>query len=487
MSLVISLAPVAVALGTLGILSWNGRKAGLATLAVALFLAVTYGPLSQSWEDLTLGLAQSTPTMFMVLFVLFAGLVLYHLQRQAGGLEAIARGIVRLNPRYESQVLILILGVAPAVESVSGFGVGTVVVIPVLIALGIAPLQAAQLGLLSQVAIPWGAMAVGTSYAAELTGMNPGATGSRTALLTLPLPLVYALAALYISGGWLALRRAWPTAVTSGICLSLGLWCFTLIVGLELAGFLASMCVVLLLAAPGLLTRKSTEPMSPGLTRAVLPYFVLVGLLVITRLIPAVQDRLQTLGTLDIQALGLRYTILASPGFCVLVSAIAAVPVLRLGFRNLFQALSQAWRQFVPGAVAIICFLATAQVMRLSGMTSELGTALATLGSGYCFASPWLGALGGWLTGSNTGSNALFARLQFEAATQTGLSPEWLVAGQNAAGSHAAMVSPARTVLASTGAGLDQGESALLRTVGPVILVAEMLLMLILVGVLLWS
>lgn len=481
------MAPVAVALGTLGILSWNGRRAGLATLAVAVTLAVTYGPQSQSWEQFALGLAQSTPTMFMVLFVLFAGLVLYHLQRQAGGLEAIARGIVRLNPQHESQVLILVLGVAPAVESVSGFGVGTVVVIPVLAALGIAPLRSAQLGILSQVAIPWGAMAVGTTYAAELTGMDPAATGSRTALLTLPLPILYALAALYLSGGWPALRRAWLAAMAAGTCLGLGLWCFTLTVGVELAGFLASLSVVVMLAAQGLLVRRAAEPLPPGLVRAVLPYFVLVGLLAVTRLIPAVQDRLQSVGTLDIQALGLRYTILATPGFWVLVSAFTAVPVLRLSIRNLFQALQAAWRQFVPGAVAIICFLATAQVMRHSGMTSELGTALATLGSGYGFAAPWLGALGGWLTGSNTGSNALFARLQFEAATQTGLSPEWMVAGQNAAGSHAAMVSPARTVLAATGAGLAHGESVLLRSVGPLVFVAEILIMMILCGALLAS
>src|SRR5205085_674662 len=101
--------------------------------------------------QLALGLAQGTPTIFMVLFVLFAGLVLYHLQRQAGGLDALARGIVRLSPRREVQILVLVLGVAPAVESVSGFGVGTVVVIPVLAALGLGPLRAATLGLLSQV------------------------------------------------------------------------------------------------------------------------------------------------------------------------------------------------------------------------------------------------------------------------------------------------------------------------------------------------
>jgi L-lactate permease len=74
----------------------------------------------------------------------------------------------------------------------------------------------------------------------------------------------------------------------------------------------------------------------------------------------------------------------------------------------------------------------------------------------------------------------LFAPLQMEAATHTGLSPEWLVAGQNAAGSHAAMVSPARTVLAATGAGLEQAESLLLRAVGPVVLLAELIIMLIL-------
>ena len=134
----------------------------------------------------------------------------------------------------------------------------------------------------------------------------------------------------------------------------------------------------------------------------------------------------------------------------------------------------------MPGAVAIACFLVAAQLMRAAGMTTALGEAAAGLGAGYAWVAPGLGALGGWLTGSNAGSNAMFARLHYEAALRTGLSPEWVLGAQNAAASHATMVSPARTILAATAAGLPGAEGRLLRQIGPLVCAAVLAITLLL-------
>lgn len=79
------------------------------------------------------------------------------------------------------------------------------------------------------------------------------------------------------------------------------------------------------------------------------------------------------------------------------------------------------------------------------------------------------GAFGGWMTGSNVGSNALFSHLQQEVSLHSGLSVEWLMSAQNGASSHATMISPARVILATTAVGWAKGEAFLLRQLAPVV------------------
>jgi lactate permease len=116
-------------------------------------------------------------------------------------------------------------------------------------------------------------------------------------------------------------------------------------------------------------------------------------------------------------------------------------------------------------------------------MTTVLGKAAAMLGGNYGWIAPWLGALGGWLTGSNAGGNAMFAQLQKEVSTRVGLPLYWIMGAQNGSGSIVTMASPARTILAATAAGLLGKESQVLQKVGPVVLVAIGVIMLVLVSI----
>jgi lactate permease len=169
----------------------------------------------------------------------------------------------------------------------------------------------------------------------------------------------------------------------------------------------------------------------------------------------------------------------------VLVAAFIAIPVLSIKPHEQRATFGQSWKQFSPGAIAIICFIATGQLMRDSGMTTALSLAAANLGSFYAFVAPVLGAIGGWLTGSNAGSNAMFAALQQEVSRQANLPLDWIMAGQNAAGSHSTMVSPARIILATSTVGLKNSEGKLLRLLGGVMLTAILILALILQAIVL--
>jgi lactate permease len=512
MAILLATLPLIVALVMLAILQRSGLQSGLVTMlvAVALALFIPFFHLTPARTGIALG--EGVATSLTVLYVLFPALLLYQVQYVTKSIDVLSRGVARLCPDREAQVLLLVLGLAPFVESASGFGVGTVVIIPMLIALGLDTLQAATLGLLGQIAVPWGGLAVGVTLGAQLTGLNANLLGAYTALLTVPLPVGFGLVALAMSGGKTSVRRLWPAALLAGLVLAAGEWLFSRSIGAELAGVLAALPVIALLAGWGHLTaRHAAKEMArdedasrviapgekiagsqrleqerePGMLQTIAPYIVLVALLLLSRLVAPVQDWLETHAILSIPAIHLQFALLYNPGFYVLLAALAAALLLRASLADFGTALLRTLRQFTPGAIAIVSFLAASQVMNDSGMIAVLGTAAAALGSGYVWIAPWLGALGGWLTGSNAGGMAMFAQLQREASVQAGVPLYWLMGAQSGAGSIATMVSPARTVLATTTVGMGGKEGQILRRLGPLILLAVVVVMLLLAWVVL--
>jgi lactate permease len=76
---------------------------------------------------------------------------------------------------------------------------------------------------------------------------------------------------------------------------------------------------------------------------------------------------------------------------------------------------------------------------------------------------PAIGGLGGFLTASNAGSNAMFAQFQSAVGARLGLPPDIVAAAQNAAGANATLASPGRVVLAAAVTGQVGREADLLR------------------------
>ncbi|MDQ2902898.1 MAG: L-lactate permease [Chloroflexota bacterium] len=515
MNIVLAMVPLAVAFVMLALLQQSGARAGLATLATAVALALFVPGFHLALAQIALAATQGAATSLTVLYVLFPALLLYQLQRVSGNISVLAHATTRLCPDRQVRVLLLVLGLSPLIESVSGFGVGVVVVIPMLTALGIEAVQACVLGLLGQLAVPWGGLAVGITLGANLTGLNANGLGASTALVLAPVTVGFALAALAMSGGTAGLRHLWPAALIAGLVLFAGEWLFSQAPGVELAGVFAAIPTTVLLAIWGHAAARRTRqsaitagkqaahadttlpassegsvmddnaPDARRMLQALLPYAVLIVGLLLSRLVPPFQLWLQELGVLTLPSIGLHFQFLYNPGFYLLLGALTALLYLGPKAREFPTVLLRTLQQFTPGAVSIVSFLAASQIMGASGMIAVLGNAAATLGGGYSWIAPWLGALGGWLTGSNAGSNAMFARLQQETSIRAGLPVHWVMGAQNGAASIATMISPARMVLATSTTGIAGQEGQLLRRVGPLVLAAVLLISLVLFGIVL--
>ena len=122
-------------------------------------------------------------------------------------MNILTQSIARLTSDRDLQVLLLVLGLSPFVEALCGFGVGIIVIVPMLLELRFGALRVALLSLLGQLTTAWGAMGVAVVLTASLTRLPVDQVGSLTALLSMPTTVVLSLICLHLSGGKAAVRR----------------------------------------------------------------------------------------------------------------------------------------------------------------------------------------------------------------------------------------------------------------------------------------
>jgi lactate permease len=96
-------------------------------------------------------------------------------------------------------------------------------------------------------------------------------------------------------------------------------------------------------------------------------------------------------------------------------------------------------------------------------MIDRIAQALSSLtGRFYPLIAPTIGAIGTFVTGSDTSANVLFGQLQSQTALQLKLSPVWLAAANTAGATAGKMLSPQNIAIAATATGLLGKEGIIL-------------------------
>jgi lactate permease len=428
-SAALAAAPVVVVLGALLLRrpAWQAAGAGLAVLAVTSWLA------GLPVRDPAVTAGHSAVLVLEVGLVLLGGLALAEVGRRRGFPEAVTSYVAATGAPRAAVVLLVVLGLTPFAESVTGFGVGAVIAAPILLALGLSPLSAAVVALLGLCTVPWGALAPGTLVAAALTGLDPDALGVTSAAASLPVFLIVGAAAVLISDGRRAVLRHMPDLLAVAVALAAGILLANLVVGTPPAGAVGAL--VATAAATGVLRMRSARRLPPvgAVARTASPYLILLLGLIGGRAAAALLHG-HPAGVL-----------LGSPAtWLLLVSA-------------LFMRAAQ-WpgvlRAWSPVALVTSAFLVLGALLTATGQAAQLGRAATAMGAGYPAVAPWLGGLSGYLTGSNAGANAMLAAAQAEAAAGLGLSVITLVTVQNVSASLLTMASPARVAMAAAVTGV---------------------------------
>lgn len=400
----------------------------LVGLSLALGLGITFFPVAGG--TFTAEGLDFLPVVVEVSLILLTGVVLARLLGALGAMARISDWVLAASPGSTAGAVLVVFGIVPFAESVTGFGIGITVGIPILVHLGFGIRKASVLGLLGMVAAPWGGLAPGAKVASGLLGIPLTELGIATAHYNvLPVCVVAAVLTFAVRDRLTGLLYS----LIAGVVLSIGLWGFNSLIGTPLAGVLATLLVVAVL----LLVFRiggARATFDRELALALVPYGVLtVGLLVCSA-IAAVWPHPVT-------------TLLTSPPVWLAAGCLAAIVRLLSRGPGTGSTLREGVRAWVPVGVATASFMVMGWSLSVFDMSTRIGEALSAFG---VWTVPALGMVGSILAGSITGSLSMFATTFGSIASITDTPVLQVVAAGMASSGLANGASPARAALAVT-------------------------------------
>ena len=194
--------------------------------------------------------------------------------------------------------------------------------------------------------------------------------------------------------------------------------------------------------------------------------FILVFILVSGALCPPVNDFLKThlVSKVPLPVIGstFKFGWISNAGLMLFLGATIGGMIQGLSLRKLMTVLARTTINLQKTVVTIVSLIALASVMNYSGMIGAIAAGLVALtGSFYPFFAPLIGAIGTFVTGSDTSSNILFAKLQANVAGQLGMTgtssfygisgseSNWLVAANTTGATGGKMISPQSIAIAT--------------------------------------
>lgn len=490
--------PIAVVLVLMVFFRWGGAKAG----PVGWFAALLIGSLIFRGGPELLAYSQLEALLLtlFVLYIIWMALVLFHVVEAAGAIRVIGQGIVQLTTDRLLQLLILAWVFSAFLQGVAGFGVPVAVVAPVLIGLGFDPVIAvAGTAIGHSWSVTFGDIASSFNALIAATGLTGWELAPWSGIFLGVACFGCGLAVAHAYGGWLGLRRGIVAILLMGGSMALtqyllavnGLW--------NLAGFVAGMVGLAagaavtrlpvyqnqaLVSSRGRATGKETTH-AMSLWLAVLPYLLLIVLVTAAELwgplhhllnqvkITLSFPRVTTgLGWVTPARVGKRISVFGHAGALLAYTSILAYVVYRvtghLKRGDLPGILGRTVRRAIPSSIGILSMVGMAMIMDRCGMTYTLASGLSsTVGHVFPLASPFIGLLGAFMTGSNTNSNVVFAPLQKTTAELAGIGVSVILGAQTTGGSLGSMLAPAKVIVGCSTAGLGGQEGRVMRTTLP--------------------
>jgi lactate permease len=496
----------------LGGLRWPAPRAAVASLGVAIVvaLAVYSMPVGQALDSALLGAAFG---LFPIMFIVWNAIWIYNMTEATGHFAVLRRSFGQISDDQRVQAVIVAFCFGALLEALAGFGAPVAITAVMLIALGFQPIKAAAVALVANTApVAFGAIATPVITLAEITGLPKEDLGAMVGRQTPVLALFVPLILVGMVDGMRGVRQTWPAAIVGGVVFAIGQFACANYISVELTDIVASLlatgAIVALLRVwqpsepivgdrftrgPAIAGAAVADPALEAEVRrkeddhrdtrgevaaAFAPYLIIIAVFALAQ-IGAVKTFLEGLGSefawpgLDVtnadgetvSSTTFKFNWANAAGTLLLLSGLLTMLVLRISPGRAVRVYGRTLDQLKWATLTVVAVLSLAYVMNLSGQTITLGLWIAGAGGILAFLSSIIGWLGVAVTGSDTSSNSLFGALQVSAAKEAGLDQTLLAAANSSGGVLGKMISPQNLAIGAAAVGMGGREGELFRRV----------------------
>lgn len=400
-----------------------------------------------------------------IIFIILGALLIFEILKKKDLMKPL-KGLFEWISK-DSRVHVILIGWALVyfIEGVAGFGTPAMIAVPIFLALGFSAITAVSLAIIGDsVPVIFGAIGLPVTYGIGSVLDSLGADSTLIESLPILIAHLNVIGSILVPLGLVYIycraekkpkghfREFMPFAIMAGLVTAVASVLTVAFLGPELpsvVGGAAALVVISYFAKKKLFLPRMEKDEIPDpalqaqmhgweIVRAMMPYAILVGLLMLSRL-PFLPFKGFLMGSVSISipqlfsnAIDYSFQPLYSAGVLACLSALLAMMFLRLNVREVKSVvgstLKRVWRPYF----ALLAVLALVQVFIYSGENAlgivSMPVMLASAASGllgglWPFVSPFVGALGAFAAGSATVSNLIFTGFQYETALASGFDP----------------------------------------------------------------
>ena len=482
----LALIPILIILILMIGLRWGAARAGGAGYLSALLIAILFfgaGPTLLAFAH-----TRAVLLSMDVLLIIWAAFLLYRVADEAGAIRTIGMALPHLTADKSMQALIIGWVFASFLQGVGGFGVPVAVIAPLLVGLGFAPLQAVIIPSLGHGwAVTFGSL--GSSFQALIvsSGLTAGVLAPDSALFLGFSAVLVGYMVAHAAGGWQDLRRLLAPVLILGVVMGAGQY-FIAVSGMWNIAAFGGGLLGLVVGIPLARRFKGQEDEREALVLkkvavALSGYMILIAITLGVQLIPDIREYLGQIilrvefpqvvtarGFVTPAGSGRTIPIFRHPGSILTYSSVFAYFIYKAS--GLYKPgsagriLHGTISKVMSSSVSIASMVAMAVIMENAGMIETLAQGLAQgMGRAFPLVAPWIGALGAFMTGSNTNSNVVFGALQLRTSELLGYQAAIILAGQTAGAALASVMAPTKVVVGASTAGMAGQEGYIMRKI----------------------
>lgn len=484
MDVLLALLPILTLIVLMGVFKVPGDRSSLITLIVTIVIAVWYfgQPLQQTGLSFFYGALKAlVPILLIILMAIYSYNVLLH----TGKIEVLKAQFSSISSNKCIQVLLITWGFGGLLEGMAGFGTAVAIPAAILISLGFKPVFSALVSLIANsVPTAFGAVGVPVIVLAQETSLDvmkvAPAVVAQLAVTMILVPIV--IAQLTVPGKKALPRNILIGTVIGAVSLAVQ-YLAARYIGPEtpaILGSVAAIAVIILLGRildrrtarnSGTNTTPSTHRHSTKeILQAWAVYALIMLLILLTSPLLPIKDILAPVAETSIgfniggETRTWSVQWLVQGGLLLFIGSFTGGLLQGGKAGGLLRLLWKSTVQLKKTFITVICLVGFSSIMETSGMINTLAVALATAtGALYPLFAPAIGAIGTFLTGSDTSANILFGKLQVGVAEHIGADPVWISASNTAGATGGKIISPQSIAIATSACGQQGQEGRILK------------------------